>query len=92
VSGQKAVFLDRDGTMIEDVGYLDRLERLKNMPDAGAVETLVREGVRYVIIHTRLYRAGVANEVLTALAAHSRLRELGRFDDGVGDAVVFLVR
>ena len=28
----RAVFLDRDGTMIEDVGYLDRLERLKLFP------------------------------------------------------------
>ena len=29
MSSKAAVFLDRDGTMIEDAGYLDRLERLK---------------------------------------------------------------
>jgi hypothetical protein len=72
--------------------YINRLERLSNMPDPAALESLVGEGVRYVIVHTRLYRPGGANEVLTALAGHSRFRELGRFDDGLGDAVVFLIR
>jgi hypothetical protein len=62
------------------------------MPDAAALESLVGDGVRYVIVHTRLYRPGGANEVLNVLAGHSRFRELGRFDDGVGDAVVFLIR
>ncbi len=72
--------------------YINRLERLSTMPDAAALESLVGAGVRYVIVHTRLYRPGAANEVIAALTAHSRFRELGRFDDGLGDAVVFSAR
>ena len=72
--------------------YLNRLERLRNMPDEAALESLVRDGVRYVIVHIGLYRPGGADAVITALAQHSRFRELGRFDDGVGDAVVFSAR
>lgn len=72
--------------------YINRLERLRKMPDDSALETLVAAGVRYVVIHTGLYRPAGANEVIAALAAHSRFRELGRFDDGVGGAVVFQVR
>lgn len=72
--------------------YINRLERLRTMPDAAALENLVGAGVRYVIVHTRLYRPGGANEVIAALTAHSRFRELGRFDDGLGEAVVFSAR
>ncbi len=72
--------------------YISRLERLSTMPDEAALESLVRDGVRYVIVHAGLYRSDGASEVLTALAGHPRFRELGRFNDGVSDAVVFLVR
>jgi hypothetical protein len=72
--------------------YLNRLERLSAMPNESALESLVRDDARYVIVHIALYRPGGANEVLVALAGHARFRELGRFNDGVGDAVVFLAR
>ena len=72
--------------------YLTRLERLRRMPDDTALQTLVGAGVRYVIIHTRLYRPGAADEVISALNGHSRFRQLGRFDDGMGGAVVFSAR
>ena len=32
VATAPAVFLDRDGTLIEEVGYLDRKERVKLYP------------------------------------------------------------
>jgi hypothetical protein len=72
--------------------YINRLERLSNMPEPAALESLVGSGVRYVIVHTRLYRPAGADEVLSALTGHSRFRELGRFDDGYGEAVVFSAR
>jgi hypothetical protein len=72
--------------------YLIRLERLRHMPDDTALQELIGAGVRYVIIHTRLYRPGAADEVISALNGHSRFRELGRFDDGIGPAVVFSAR
>lgn len=72
--------------------YLTRLDRLRHMPDDTALRELVGAGVRYVIIHERLYRRGAVDEVISALRAHSRFRELGHFDDGLGGAVAFAVR
>ena len=60
---QRAVFLDRDGTMIEDVGYLDRLERLKLFPyTIDAVRLLNHAGFKVVVVTSQ---NGVANGVLT---------------------------
>jgi D-glycero-D-manno-heptose 1,7-bisphosphate phosphatase len=63
VSRNKAVFLDRDGTMIEDVGYLDRLERLELFPyTIDAVRLLNATGYKVVVVTSQ---NGVANGVLT---------------------------
>lgn len=46
-----AVFLDRDGTMLEEAGYLDRLERLVFFPYAiDAVRLLNRGGFAVCVI------------------------------------------
>ena len=46
-----AVFLDRDGTMLEEAGYLDRLERLVLFPfTVDAVRLLNRGGFAVVVI------------------------------------------
>lgn len=46
-----AVFLDRDGTLLEEAGYLDRLERLAFFPfGIDAVRLLNRGGYPVVII------------------------------------------
>ena len=59
----RAVFLDRDGTMIEDVGYLDRLERLKLFPfTVDAVRLLNRAGFKVVVVTSQ---NGVATGMLT---------------------------
>lgn len=53
-----AVFLDRDGTLIEEVGYLDRLERLAFYPwSIDALRLLNRAGFPVVVITNQ---AGVA--------------------------------
>jgi D-glycero-D-manno-heptose 1,7-bisphosphate phosphatase len=53
-----AVFLDRDGTLVEEVGYLDRLERLQLFPyTTEALRILARAGFRLVVITNQ---AGVA--------------------------------
>jgi D-glycero-D-manno-heptose 1,7-bisphosphate phosphatase len=74
---QKAVFLDRDGTMIEDVGYLDRLERLTLFPyTIDAVRLLNRAGYKVVVVTSQ---NGVAQGVLTEVfleAAHARISQL----------------
>jgi D-glycero-D-manno-heptose 1,7-bisphosphate phosphatase len=46
-----AVFLDRDGTVLEEAGYLDRLERLVFFPFAiDAIRLLNRGGFAVVIV------------------------------------------
>ena len=53
-----AVFLDRDGTLIEEVGYLDRLERMRLFPwSIDAVRLLNRAGFAVVVVSNQ---AGVA--------------------------------
>ena len=53
-----AVFLDRDGTMIEDVGSLDRVERLAFFPwTVDAIRALNRAGFPVVVVTNQ---AGVA--------------------------------
>ena len=56
-----AVFLDRDGTLVEEAGYLDRLERLQFFPySVDAVRTLNRAGFPVVIVTNQ---AGVARGI-----------------------------
>jgi D-glycero-D-manno-heptose 1,7-bisphosphate phosphatase len=46
-----AVFLDRDGTMIEDVGYLDALDRVQYYPwTVDAIRLLNRAGFAVVVV------------------------------------------
>ena len=53
-----AVFLDRDGTMIEDVGYLDSLSRIAFYPwTIDAIRMLNRAGLPVVVITNQ---AGIA--------------------------------
>ncbi|MDE3156541.1 MAG: HAD family hydrolase [Acidobacteriota bacterium] len=53
-----AVFLDRDGTLIHEVGYLDRLDRIEFFPwSVDAVRLLNRAGFRVIVVTNQ---AGVA--------------------------------
>lgn len=54
----RAVFVDRDGTLIEEVGYLDRVERVELYPwTIDAVRALNRAGFRIVLVSNQ---SGVA--------------------------------
>ena len=56
-----AVFLDRDGTLLEEAGYLDRLERLVFFPySVDAVRLLNRAGFAVIIITNQ---AGIARGI-----------------------------
>jgi D,D-heptose 1,7-bisphosphate phosphatase len=49
--GQPAVFLDRDGTINEEKGYLDRLEKLSLIPGtAEAIRLLNSRGMKVVVV------------------------------------------
>ena len=73
----RAVFVDRDGTMIEDVGYLDRLERLKLFPyTIDAIRLLNRGGYKVVVVTSQ---NGIAQGMLTEeflAEAHAHLSQL----------------
>ena len=59
---RRAVFLDRDGTLIEEAGYLDRLERLALFPySVDAVRVLNRGGFAVVVVTNQ---SGVARGIV----------------------------
>ena len=71
-----AVFLDRDGTMLEDVGYLDRLERLAFFPyTIDSIRLLNRGGFKVVVVTSQ---AGVANGMVTEAFVKEAHEFIGR--------------
>ena len=73
----RAAFLDRDGTIIEEVGYLDRPERVELFPyTVDAIRALNRAGVRVVLVSNQ---SGIARgffDETTVDAVHARMAEL----------------
>ena len=70
-----AVFLDRDGTLIEDVGYLDRLDRIALFPwTVDAIRALNRGGFIVVVITNQ---SGVARGFFTEAFVEETHRQLG---------------
>src|SRR3954464_13935529 len=58
----RAVFLDRDGTLIEESGYLERLERMVFFPySVDAVRSLNRAGFAVVVVTNQ---AGIARGIV----------------------------
>jgi len=55
---RKAVFFDRDGTLIEEVGYLDSLDKLRIYPESYAAVRLLNAKKVAVIIVTN--QSGIA--------------------------------
>jgi hypothetical protein len=72
--------------------YLDQLERLQAFPAPSSIAALWRTGVRYVIVHTSVYSPDELQHALAELAANPSLTELGHFDAGEGEAVVYRLR
>jgi D-glycero-D-manno-heptose 1,7-bisphosphate phosphatase len=74
---ERAVFLDRDGTIIEEVGYLDRPERVELFPwTIDAVRVLNRAGLAVVLVSNQ---SGVARGFFTegvVDAVHERMATL----------------
>lgn len=72
---RQAVFLDRDGTLVEEAGYLDRLERLVFFPySVDAVRLLNRANLVVVIVTNQ---AGIARGIFKeefVSEAHQHIR------------------
>jgi len=81
------IFLDRDGTINEDVGYLNSLERLEFIPGAiDAIRLLARAGYQVAIVTNQ---AGVALGMIPEATLHelnaaitSRIEAAGGRIDG----------
>ncbi len=60
---ERAVFLDRDGTIIEDVGYINGCDKVKFLSGVGeAIKLLNENGFRVIVISNQ---AGVARGYFT---------------------------
>jgi D-glycero-D-manno-heptose 1,7-bisphosphate phosphatase len=69
-----AVFLDRDGTIIEDVGYLARIERLALFPwSVDAIRALNHAGLPVVVVTNQ---SGVARKYFAESFVHETHRTL----------------
>jgi D-glycero-D-manno-heptose 1,7-bisphosphate phosphatase len=77
MTNPRAVFLDRDGTLIEEVGYLDRPERVALFPwSVDAIRALNRAGLRVIVVTNQ---SGIARGFFTAAvvdAVHARITEM----------------
>lgn len=85
-----AVFLDRDGTINEEVGYLNHPERLKLIPGAAeAIGLINASGMKAVVVTNQSGVArGLFDEAVVG-AVHARLRELLQREGGVLDGIYF---
>lgn len=84
----KAVFLDRDNTIIEDPGYINHPSQVKLLPGAaGALSDMKAMGYKLIIVSNQsgVARGIVTEEVLNQI--HERLlkllRKQGVFIDGI---------
>jgi D-glycero-D-manno-heptose 1,7-bisphosphate phosphatase len=85
-----AVFLDRDGTINEEAGYLDRIEKLRLLPGAaGAIRRINENGMKAVVITNQ---SGIARGLFDEAfvdRVHARLRKMLRIEGAVIDAFYF---
>lgn len=84
---EKAVFLDRDGTLIEEVDFLSRVEDLRVFPfTKQALELLRSNGFRLFVITNQ---SGIARGFYTEDAMHAIHREIQNEVGGLIDAFFF---
>ena len=76
LAARPAVFLDRDGTIIEDPGYLGDPERLRLLPGAAqAIGRLNRAGIPVVVVTNQ---SGIARGLLDEAAYQATRARLDR--------------
>ena len=88
--GASAVFLDRDGTLNEEAGYINHVDRLKLIDGAAqAVALLGRHGLKTIVVTNQ---AGVARGYYPAEhlpKLHDRLRTLLKEQGAELDAIYY---
>ncbi len=84
----RAVFLDRDGTINEEVGYVNHLDRFRLLPRVGeAIRLLNQNGIKVIVVTNQ---AGVARGYFPESFLHrvhrrmeEELKEKGAYIDGI---------
>lgn len=84
---QPAVFLDRDGTLIEEVNYLSRIEDLRLFPFTVEAVKLLKENGFLVIVVTN--QSGIGRGVYTEAAMHAIHEKIQSELSGMIDAFYF---
>ena len=80
-----AVFLDRDGTMIEDVGYLNALDRIAFYPwTVDAIRALNQAGLAVVVVTNQ---SGIARGLVSLTQYHAVRRRLDELLSAEGAAL-----
>ncbi len=86
----RAVFLDRDGTVNVEVGYLSDLNQLRLIPDAGAaIKRLNEEGLKVVLVTNQ---SGVARGYFSeslVQEANVRLKQMLLKDGASVDGIYY---
>jgi D-glycero-D-manno-heptose 1,7-bisphosphate phosphatase len=88
VVARPAVFMDRDGTLTEEVGYVNHPRRLRLLPrSAEAVRRLNTAGLAAIVVtnQTGIARGYFSEAVLHAVNAElvARLKDEGAYLDGI---------
>ena len=87
---KRAAFLDRDGTINEEVGYLDSIEKLKIIPNAfEAVRLINRSGLLAIVVTNQ---AGIGRgffDEAFVRQIHDRMRAAFLAEGAVIDAFYF---
>ena len=87
---QAAIFLDRDGTINEEIGYMARLDKLKLIPGAAeAIRLINASGMKTVVVTNQ---SGIARGIFTesfVVETHAQLREMLRAEGAMIDAFYF---
>jgi D-glycero-D-manno-heptose 1,7-bisphosphate phosphatase len=88
VASRLGVFIDRDGTLTEEVGYVNHPKRLRLLPRASrAIRALNGAGVAAVVVtnQTGVARGYFSEEILHAVNAELvvQLKQAGAYLDGI---------
>ncbi len=67
--GQKAIFIDRDGTLIEEVNFLSRIEDLRFFPFTDDAVKLLKQNGYLMIVVTN--QSGIGRKLFEARDMHS---------------------
>jgi D-glycero-D-manno-heptose 1,7-bisphosphate phosphatase len=85
-----AVFLDRDGTINEEIGYMDRMEKLRLIPGAAeAIRLINASGMKTAVVTNQ---SGIARGIFTesfVAETHARLGEMLRAEGASLDGIYF---